>query len=147
MSLCLLSAEAVKSSRLACSSSVSASRKDGLWKLQSNSCNYLQSVDNQRLAERLLAHKQRRGARKKYLRERKGKNGGDASFRIRQRGCEKHKHKRSFADVKWLLSLQFSVSDQMLLASPKHPSVYLYSSFQDVPKNFCIKETHNQKIK
>lgn len=42
---------------LACSPSVSASRKDWLWMLQSNSCNYLQSVDNRGPTKRLLTHK------------------------------------------------------------------------------------------
>lgn len=36
---------------------LSASRKDWQWKQQSNSCNYLQSVDNQGMAEWLLTHK------------------------------------------------------------------------------------------
>lgn len=58
MPLCLqLSPEAVKGLWLACSPSVSASRKDWLWKLQSNSCNYLQSVDNRGPTKRLLTRK------------------------------------------------------------------------------------------
>lgn len=55
--LSLFCTEAVEGICLACSPSVSACRKDWLWKLQSNSCNYLQSVDNQGPAEK-TAHTQ-----------------------------------------------------------------------------------------
>lgn len=57
MRLILFCTEAVEGICLACSPSVSACRKDWLWKLQSNSCNYLQSVDNQGPAEK-TAHTQ-----------------------------------------------------------------------------------------
>lgn len=67
-----ISAEGVKGHWLACSRSVSACRKDWLWMLQSNSCNYVQSVDNQGLAERLLAHKHSK--RKKASRATDGRN-------------------------------------------------------------------------
>lgn len=68
--------------------SVSASRKDWLWKLQSNSCNYLQSVDNQGPAERLLAHKHGRG--KEALRGMEGRISKERKENGSAWGCEKH---------------------------------------------------------
>lgn len=73
---------------------LSASRKDWQWKPQSNSCNYLQSVDNQGMAEWLLTHKQAiqkrhqgAGTGGKILWKRK-ENGW---FKISQSGCELRK--------------------------------------------------------
>lgn len=71
--------------------------------LQSNSCNYVQSVDNQGLAERLLAHKH--GIRKEASRATAGRN---ISVEEKKNGfesvCEKLTIKEllseAFADVR-----------------------------------------------